>query len=95
MYRHSPLDDFCLFGLLTLLKHVFKGHQSMLGEFINRTNEVVINNATLECSKGSHTCKYEVPEGTKKIEGETIAIRTDVGKCIGKFGICDILTKKA
>ena len=58
---------------------------SILGKasFINGANEIVINNAILECSKGSDTCKYEVPEGTRKIEGETIAIRTDVGRCIG------------
>ncbi|MCL2611205.1 MAG: DUF4280 domain-containing protein, partial [Defluviitaleaceae bacterium] len=55
-------------------------------------HEIVVNHATLKCSKGSATCPFEVPEGTRKIHGETIAIRTDIGKCIGFFGICDILT---
>jgi YD repeat-containing protein len=54
-------------------------------------NEVVTNNATLKCSKGSSTCLFKVPEGTRKIHGEVIAINEDVGKCIGSFGFCSLL----
>ena len=50
-------------------------------------NEVVVNGACLKCSKGSALCTYKVPEGTRKKEGKTIAVSTDVGECIGSFGI--------
>ena len=55
-------------------------------------NEIVTNNATLKCSQGSSTCLFKVPEGTRKIHGEVIAVNEDVGECIGHFGICKQLT---